>query len=323
MNKEKKKIIGVVLCVLVIALAGAGIYLKQKAAYQAAIAVPDDEDNSGVITYKGKKYQYNPDIRAVLFLGVDRSEKVEVKSKPGEGGQADTLFLLVMNDHKKTVQMLEISRDTMTDISVYDRSGSFLAKEKAQVALQYAYGSSTKKSTQLTRNAVSKLLYGIPIRGVLTLDVDGVAKVTDAIGGVKITLQEDESRIDPSFTAGSEVVMNGAQAESFVRYRDTDVTGSNDDRMERQDQFLKALIGQLQNTDINTLYDTVTGSAGEYLYTDLTVNQMKKFAQYTFTEKTCTLPGEMKSGKEHDEFYADDTKLYENVLRWFYKPADR
>ena len=39
----------------------------------------------------------------------------------------------------------------MIDISVYDASGSFLAKSKAQIALQYAYGNSTRKSSQLRK----------------------------------------------------------------------------------------------------------------------------------------------------------------------------
>ena len=81
----------------------------------------DDED-SDIVKYNGEKYKYNSDIRTVLFLGVDKSETVSLENQPGKGGQADTILLLVLNDNKKTAQILEISRDTMTDIDIYDIS---------------------------------------------------------------------------------------------------------------------------------------------------------------------------------------------------------
>lgn len=322
MSRDRKKLTGVLLCVMILGVLCVGIYMGQQKKQMEAMAVPDEEDNSDIISYKGKKYKYNTDIRCVLFLGVDRSEKVEVDSQVGEGGQADTLLLLVLNDKNHMVKVMEISRDTMTEISIYDASGTFLAKEKAQIALQYAYGNSTRKSTQLTKDTVSDLLYKIPIKGAITLDVAGIDKIVDAIDGVKITLQEDASQISPQFVPGAEVVMNGGQAEQFVRYRDTDVAGSNTERMNRQNEFMTALAMQLQGMDEKTLYQLVTGSAGEYIYTELTSDQIEQLSKYTFNGQIESLPGEMRSGEEHDEFYVSDSQLYEKVLDWFYKPVE-
>ena len=41
-------------------------------------------------------------------------------------------------------------------------------------------------------------------------------------------------------------MLDGAQAESYVRYRDTSVSGSNTERMERQMQFISAMFEQLK-----------------------------------------------------------------------------
>ncbi len=323
MKKSKKLWIAVIVLLILAAGTGAVIYTRQNRNDQTEAPVPDDEEDSDIITYQGRKYKYNTDIKSILFLGVDRSEKVEVKSQAGEGGQADTILLLAQNDADKNVRILEVSRDTMTNISIYDDAGTFLEKENAQIALQYAYGNSTKKSSQLMKNTVSDLLYGIPVRNVITVDVEGIAQIVDAIGGVKITLQEDYSNIDPAFTAGAELVMNGTQAESYVRYRDTSVTGSNTDRMNRQNQFLTALIDQMKNTDADVIYDLVTGSAGEYIYTDLSVDQIRKLDHCEWNEPVDTIDGEMKAGEEHDEFYINETNLYEKVLEMFYKPVGK
>ena len=49
---------------------------------------------------------------------------------------------------------------------------------------------------------------------------------------------------------------------------------------------------------------------------------MKKLSEYEFKDEIVTLPGEMTSGAEHDEFVLDDEKTYEIVLNLFYKKVD-
>lgn len=321
MNKKRNTIIVLVITLLVMVILGIGIWKHQKTQATIANVEAVDDEDSDIVKYNGEKYKYNSDIRTVLFLGVDKSETVSLENQPGKGGQADTILLLVLNDNKKTAQILEISRDTMTDIDIYDMSGEKLATENAQIALQYAYGNSTKKSCQIMKNIVSNLLYGVPIRSHISLNVDGIEQIVDAIGGVEITVPEDYSKIDPAFTKGAKLTLDGKQAENYVRYRDHDVLGSNDSRMERQNQFMKTLLEQIQSgkIDKNSVYDLVMNSAGDYIDTDMTAEQLNKIAEYTFDEDIIQLQGEMKSGKEHDEFYLDNDKLYELVLKTFYK----
>lgn len=323
MNRRKSVLVSMTVILIVLALVAVGIYARQEKNTTKDTTEQIEEDDDSLITYNGKKYKYNTDIKTILFLGVDRSEKVEVDSQPGEGGQADTILLLLLDQTEKKMKVMEVSRDTMIDIAIYDASGSFLAKEKAQIALQYAYGNSTRKSSQLMKNTVSNLLYGVPVNDVITLDIEGVAKVVDAIGGVSVTIPEDYSMIDPLFVAGARIHMNGTQAERYIRYRDTTVTGSNDDRMKRQNQFLMALIEQLKDADKTKLYDAAMGSAKEYIYTDVNAEELKGLSDYTCEEQMNTVPGEMEAGEEHDEFYPNESELYEIVLKLFYKSIDK
>ena len=91
----------------------------------------------------------------------------------------------------------------------------------------------------MTKEAVSNLLYEIPISSYLALSIEGVKELTDAVGGVQITVPEDYTEINPLFEKGATLVLNGEQAEQYVRKRDIDKTGSNNERMERSHSLLK------------------------------------------------------------------------------------
>lgn len=60
-------------------------------------------DDPDLVWYKGKAYRYNEELVTILFMGIDqRSEVIERREGiSGESGQADTIFLLVMDQKKK------------------------------------------------------------------------------------------------------------------------------------------------------------------------------------------------------------------------------
>lgn len=324
MKSSKKRTWVTILLILAVCIAGAGIYLAESRK-KSEEAVSDAEGiETDTVVYQGKKYRYNSDLELILFMGVDKSEPISLQNHAGAGGQADTLLLAVLDREREKVQMVSVSRDTMTDVKIYDESGEYLATEHAQIALQYAYGTSAKRSIQMTKEAVSNLLYEVPIRSYVSLNVEGIAPIVDAMGGVTLTIPEDYTMIDPAFTQGSVLTLNGAQAEAYVRYRDQAVTGSNTQRMERQNEFLLALFQQLNHAGLKSQegFQRIFDSAGDYLETDLTAKEMQRLSEYEFQTEIITLPGEMQAGTEHDEYVIDDEKLYDLVLKLFYKPID-
>lgn len=52
--------------------------------------------------YNGSIYAYNEDIRTFLFMGIDKKSDVKEVEEGTKAGQADALFLAVMNPHDKT-----------------------------------------------------------------------------------------------------------------------------------------------------------------------------------------------------------------------------
>ena len=65
-----------------------------------------------VIWYNGKAYRYNHDLVTMLVMGIDQeSDTIEEKDDvSGESGQADTIFLMVMDKSKDEIKMISISR---------------------------------------------------------------------------------------------------------------------------------------------------------------------------------------------------------------------
>lgn len=333
-NKLKKKNLILGLCVAVcIVTVAFTIYLIQKKRHTSVLptTAKSSETNSGSsqtleneITYKGESYTYNKNLKNVLFLGVDRTLQTTNGEVVGRNGQADCILLLIMNEETRKTTLLQISRDSMVQVGIYDISGRHLTDENLQIALQYAYGDSDHKSCWLMKNTVSDLLYGIPIDSCFSLTVEGISAITDAMGGVTIEVPQDYTSIDSSLQAGAIVSLKGDLAERYVRYRDTLVTGSNSQRMERQNEFLKALFIQMKEERGNTaFYNNILESAAPYMTSDLDAEELKAMADYDMEDAMQQVPGTVVSGTEHDEFKVDDQKLYELILELFYQPAEQ
>ena len=113
---------------------------KQSGDDRAKIACEQGKE----VTYQGEKYVYNEDLVSILFLGVDK-EAFEEGGTVGDGkaGQADALFLLVLDTKTGKSRLIAISRDTMTDVNVYSDLGNFIGTEKLQLCLAYTYGDGT------------------------------------------------------------------------------------------------------------------------------------------------------------------------------------
>lgn len=322
----------VTICILVIlgVLAGTGIYIFRNMDGHKEAVVPSGDDE-GVISgskgdtifHQGQEYIYNKNLTNILFMGVDKSEPVSLQEMPGNAGQTDSLLLISLDSENHEAKILQISRDVMTEVDLYDVSGNYYTSVEAQIATQYAYGNGVQSSCWATRKTVSELLYELPIDGYLSLNLDAIRVMNDAVGGVTLTIPEDYTQIDPAFAAGSTVTLTGDQAERYVRFRNTDETGSNAGRMERQLQYIPALLNAVKGRSGGDYYEKYYPLLEPYLVTDMSAEQINDMAGYELnTENAETVPGEVVAGAEHDEFHVDDEKLYDLIIKMFYKPVE-
>ena len=291
----------------------------------------------GELRYQGKTYTYKHDVLTLLFMGIDKTGETEASSDLYAGGQADALFLAALDPGEKKISLIGINRDTMTEISVYDRNGLYAGTQTAQIALAHAYGDGLEKSCEDTVEAVSRLFYGLPIHGYCALNMEAVAILNDAVGGVDVIIPEsaagadmaiDGARYRTGWETGQQVRLMGNDAYTFIRYRDTTVAQSAEARLERQKTYLQAFVGQAVEAmkgDL-TLPLTLYKAISPYMVTDITAQEAVHIASeavsYCFSaESLYSMTGEVRMGEVFEEFYPDETALYELILQVFYEEA--
>ena len=337
-NKPVRYIIrGIMILLALILLAGIcafGVYhvLRVSGKLNAKDNISEVEnriqtDDSGLIWYNGKAYQYNENVITILVMGIDQnSEEIQqIEGISGESGQADSIFLLVMDESKNKVRIIGMSRDTMTPIKTFDYKGNYLGKSKNHLGLAYSFGDGKVTSCQYMVDAVSNLFYGMPINGYVALNMNAVGMINDAVGGVTVTVPEDMTQVDPSFAEGAMVTLTGDQALKFTRYRDTEKDFSNNSRMERQKQYLVNFMGQAvkaMKADMGlpvSLYQSLTDDMVTNLSLDRSVYLATEAMDMHFTaDGIVSLKAKSKKGSVYDEVYVDDDALYDLIIQTFY-----
>ena len=146
----------------------------------------------------------------------------------------------------------------------------------------------------------------------------------DAVGGVTVDVTEDFSQVDPTIGMGR-VTLMGQQAVNYVRTRQGVGDQLNLSRIERHKDYIDGFVEsfrakQEQDTEfIVTAYEDVS----PYLVTDCSINAISgmidRFGGYEINE-VVTPEGENVMGEEYFEFYLDEAKLDELILRLFYAP---
>ena len=281
-----------------------------------------DVDWSTTVEQDGVLYRLNPDLQTVLFLGADDGGTALPGVAPGEARRADTIFLLLLDNNKQEIQLVAISRDTIADVDVYTANGDYAYTAPTHITMQYFYGDSAARSCYLMKRAVSRLLYGMRIDGSLSLNAAGIVTIVDQLGGLTVTMPDDYTAIDPRYQAGAQLTLTGSEAEHLMRYRDTSIHGSNEDRVERQIRLIKALVTKLQASTGLRRLEELLKAAGDDVCSDLDAETLKKLVSYRLNPDALTLPGNVVEGEAHDEFYVDDSALRKLLIELYYQPVE-
>jgi LCP family protein required for cell wall assembly len=271
------------------------------------------------------RYTYNDHLSNYIFMGVDKRETNETEVGKTDAGQADALFLLSWDRVEKSVTVVTIPRDTMTEIETFGPSGNSLGLSTSHISIAYGFGDGKTKSCQLVKDAVSRLFYDIPIQGYCAINMEGIPVLTEVVGGVTITVPDDSlAEAYPEFAEGEEVLLTPENTEVFVRYRDTTKQFSAMVRQQRQEVFLKAFgqkVSELYATDVSiitTLYNRLSESMTTNIGNDIFL-KIAEDVSAGGTVSTMTLPGESAAGSHFDEYHVDETALYDMVLQIFYR----
>lgn len=284
----------------------------------------------GRISYHGNLYDYNSDIMTFLVMGIDsKEEKVEAKEEAYQGGQADTIFLLVLNPHNKKMQMIALDRNTMAEVDRYGEQDAYMDTVITQICVQHGFGEGTVKSAERTEKAVSKIFMDLPFSGYCAINMSAIPKINDFVGGVTLTVQQDLSKRSANLIAGNTVTLSGKEAYEYIHYRDTKEFGTAAQRLQRQKQYMVAYVKQAKEAFRKdpSLPVTVFNTLLSYMTTDVTLDEATYLAseavQYSFDENSMlTVPGETKSGEQYEEFYVDEEALQQLIIDVFYEKVE-
>lgn len=280
------------------------------------------------LTVDGKNYRYNNLIENVLYIGIDSEGAMETSQAYGSAPRSDVVMLVVMDKYHKTLSILSFNRNTMLEIRQYDVEGNPLTPVEEQLAYAFAAGNGGTRSCEITADAISDLLGGIPVDRYVVMNRSSLPYINQMLGGVTVTLPDDSlARQFPGLTAGSTVTLTDEQAAAFVRYRDTDQAFSNNDRMERQKVFVFGAIDKLEENvlqDPEQTWEQMNDSnMSDYVMTNITQGQYLNYVNILedldLSQPNFYIPeGESDDSEELEKYYINENSLKQLILDIFY-----
>ena len=282
------------------------------------------------VRYDGAVYDYNENITTFLIMGIDKNDEIVTPVAEGtDGGQADSLFLLVLNPDDKTIKIIGINRNSMANVDIYDEYGRYQNTVVSQIAVQHGFGDGMEKSCEYQVKAVSNMFYQLPIHGYAAINMSAIPEINDAVGGVDVKVLEDLTKWDKSLQEGAEVHLEGESAFHYVKTRNVKVFGSNDTRLERQRQYLNAFIRKAREKsleDPNAAVDLFT-MIKDKMVTDITVDEVSYLApdltEFSFDDKDLRMiRGKTQKTGDYEEFIVDEDDLYQTIIDVFYKKIE-
>ena len=333
MKKWKKIVLCVVtaLVVVVAGLAGSFFYLRAQGEKNLKTEVVKTGKAKGereglFVTYNDKEYQYNEDIINFLCLGIDKDVSMEEMQTDGNEGLADAVVLISVNVENGQIKILAIPRDTMVPVKVVDETGHFVKNANQQITLQYVYGSNAVMSCELMVDAVSNLLYKVPIQRYCSINLSAVTVLNDTIGGVDVQVLEDVHISGKNYHAGDVLHLQGTMALDYIRDRDCDIFGSSMGRLERQKQYMSNYFStavdaiKADMTLPMTLFQSLQGNMCTNITTEDIAYLVPELLDVSLNmEDMSMVPGEVTQPGELEEYIVNTDQLKELVINYFYE----
>lgn len=267
-----------------------------------------------------KTWKFAHPVQTYLFIGTDKSGNEDAEGEEYHGSMADALMLVVVDEGEKAYGILQLNRDTITEVPMLLQDGSANASAQMQLCTAHWYGKDKAASCDNTVETVSKMLGGLPIDGYYALKMDAMPLLNHEVGGVTVTLEDDMTKLDPAMKKGTTLTLTDRQAELLMQSRYTMEDDRNTQRMRRQQIFLKAFMKKIKKQNAGNVNATVKlyDRLRPYATTDIKMNDLTALLKdmQGYTDKgiitidgTSKIGEKLHDGKKHWEFYMDEDSL--------------
>lgn len=223
----------------------------------------------------------------ILVIGTDNSDKYT--------RHADTIILVNFKVKENKINLVSIPRDTLVEYK-----GKKLKINSIYVS-NYPKGGH-KRASQETAKEAGRII-GADIPYYLQVDYEGVEKIVDFIGGIKVNIEKEMKYQDKkaglyiNFKPGL-YTLKGKDAVKYLRFRKDEKADIG--RIERQQKFLYSLIEagkkKLTKDKISEGYKTIYKSINTNVPLDKVVFLFEKYKNYeVYKIYKCILPGKAEN----------------------------
>ena len=267
----------------------------------------------------------------ILFLGIkvissDLEKKGIEYEKQNVGyhhlvnsfeGLSDSMLVLRFDPIKDKVSVLSIPRDTRVYLEGH-------GVRKINHANEYG-------GPALTASVASELLGGIKIDRYVRVNVQGVEKLIDALGGVTVNVPKDMKYNDFSQHLYIDLKkgiqhLDGDKAMQFLRYRYDDYGDIS--RVQRQQMLMRSAVEQTLKPATVIKVPKILSVIQSHLDTNLTVRELmalSNFASQTDRSnvKMMMLPGDFNGGNEQVSYWLPNHRQINRLMtQHFELPQD-
>ena len=258
---SKKRIAAIVIAVLIALLCACG------AAYYVFFVRPPTD------TIHDKTNGDKVDTSSLLNQGtrIDDVFTFVVGAVDENQTRTDALMVATMNTKEKTINVMNIPRDTMCN------NGESGAWRKINAA--YA----TQKGIEQTTVEIERLMGFQPDKYVI-VNFEGIAAIVDAIGGVdydvpfRMEYHDPSQHLDIDLQPGMQH-LTGKQTVEFLRWRHNNdyskqYVNGDEGRVENQQKFLKELARQVLQVKNATKIPKIAEAVSKNVKTDFTTGEL-------------------------------------------------
>ncbi len=293
-----------------------------------ASGIQTQQPENAKITYNGKTYEKNKDIVNIVFLGIDSTTERDI------GNHSDMILVCAVDTVTKKATLISIPRDTWTDISKIDtKTGKIDEMTQNRLNTAYLFGGGPDKygasnAKACIQNFLERKIklktplnfsLDIPIPFYVSIDMDGITNITDAVGGVEVTL---DSTIPDVGKKGKTVNLKGKTAETYLRDRHN-TSGADIGRATHQRDFMIQLAKKIKSMNavdaVTQLWDEFT----KYGKTDLDLDQALAFAKILNNVdidsiQQLAVPGEVGNVGDASVILHDEANTLDMLLSVYY-----
>ncbi len=207
----------------------------------------------------------------ILLLGIDST--AERESTGRTDFRTDTIMMMCVDFDEGRVDILSIPRDSYADI----------ARTKQRWKINGAYmsaGGKEGEGFECLMETVTTTLGGIPIDYYAAVEMQGLMDVIDTMGGIYFDVDYALTTESGRQIGTGYQLLDGEASLAYCRIRKGITSGTDIDRIDRQQQFMIDVFRQLKDnakiTDIPAMYSAVS----DEIYTNLNLEQIAALALF-------------------------------------------